>query len=113
MNWCSCHQEFINRWNNHPLSSQHNQSPLQSFTSCTRRPKQRQLDEQDVGDFYGVDEDGPLADLHTSNHAVVPDLSIQVDNGFATEGIDVLADDGNHGIDIYLQVRNHVRELLG
>lgn len=105
-------QEFVNQWNNHPLSSQSNQSPLQLFTHCARDFGPRQIEENDDA-FDGVDDDGPVADLQTNNHVVVPDLNIQIDNGMVIEDLNILADDGSHGIDTYLEVRNRVREIIG
>ena len=51
-------QEFSNQWNNHPLSSQHNQSPLQLFAVDRSRYLIQQQNVEE-GDFYGVDDDGP------------------------------------------------------
>ena len=100
-------QEFLNQWNNHPMSSEHNRSPIQLFTNTTRPAIDQRID-----GFYGVDDDGPVPDLQTNNHVVVPDLNIHINREFVTEGLNVLADDGSHGMEIYLQVRNHVREIF-
>ncbi len=100
-------KEFFNQWNNHPLSSERNQSPLQLFSHFSNP-----CGNENVNGFYGADENGPIPELQTSNHVVVPELDIQIDNDFATQDLNVLADDGSHGIDTYLDVSNRIREIF-
>ncbi len=100
-------KEFFNQWNNYPLLSEHNQSPLQLFSHFSNP-----CGNENVNGLYGVDQNGPIPELQTSNHVVVPELDIQIDNDFATQDLNVLADDGSHGIDTYLDVRNRIREIF-
>lgn len=103
--------EFANQWNNHPLSSECSQSPLQLFTQYARDHIPPQIEEND--DFYGVDDDGPVGDLQTNNHVVVPNLNISIDDDLLIQDLDILADDGNHGVSTNIQVRDQLREMLG
>ena len=67
------------------------------------------------GDFYGVDDDGPIGVLQTNNHVVVPSLSVNLDEeelAALTRNLDLLADDGSHGVDTYVEVRNRINAIL-
>eukprot|EP00794_Sanderia_malayensis_P018478 gene18478-20329_t len=98
-------EEFANQWNNHPLSSCQNKSPLQLIEmDKLSEASNRDYDMGEVDEFYGVDEDGPIGVLQTNN-VVVPSLELDFDD--ITNNFDILADDGNHGINIYEQVRAH------
>ena len=107
-------QEFSNQLNNHPLSLQHNQSPLQLFAvDCSGYLIQQQNVEE--GDFYGVDDDGPIGVLQTNNHVIVPSLSVNLDEeelAALTRNLDLLPDDGSHGVDTYVEVRNWINAIL-
>ena len=70
-------EEFILQWNNHPLSSENNKTPYQIWTEgfhshansnvyCFGRSS------------YCVDDNGPLPELQTNNHVVVPRSTIQL-----------------------------------
>lgn len=72
----------------------------------------RDHDINDEGDFYGVDEHGPVGELQTNNNVVVPNLDFDFEDLVGiTNDIDFLADDGNHGINIYEQVQGHLKTL--
>jgi hypothetical protein len=43
---------------------------------------------------------------------IVPELDIDIDNNYTTQDLNVLADDGSHGIDMYIEVRNRIREMI-
>jgi hypothetical protein len=46
--------EFVSQWNNHPLSSERNQSPLQLFSHFANPHRNN----ENIDGFYGVDENG-------------------------------------------------------
>ena len=107
-------REFSNQWNNHPLSSQYNQSPLQLF-AVDRSSYLFQQQNVEEGDFYGVDDDGLIGMLQTNNHVVIPSLSVNLDEeevAALTRNLDLLADDGSHGVDTYVEVRNRINAIL-
>ena len=74
-------------------------------------------DTVDLSDFdsnnYGVDEEAsiPLDDIQTGNNVVVPSRPFQLSEEEITtlNEIDVLAHDGNTGINSYLQIVNLLR----
>ena len=54
---------------------------------------------------YGIDYDGPLTDIETDNNVVVPESQIQLTDHQLQElqnRIDPLSDDGNNGINHFL-----------
>ena len=107
--------EFSNQWNNHPLSSQNNRSPFQLLAIDHSRHFNLEQHNMDDGDFYGVDDDGPVAELQTNNLVVVPDVNFDLDNEeleMLTDNLNLLADDGNHGIETYLEVRNRIKAIV-
>ena len=106
--------EFANQWNNHPLSSQNNRSPFQLLATDHSRHFILEQHNMDDGDFYGVD-DGPMAELRINNRVVVPDLNFDLDDEeleMLTDNLNLLADDGNHGIETYLEVRNRIKPIV-
>ena len=74
-------------------------------------------DTVDLSDFdsnnYGVDEEAsiPLDDIQTGNNVVVPSRPFQLSEEEITtlNEIDVLAHDGNTGVNSYLQIVNLLR----
>ena len=66
-------------------------------------------------DFYGVDDDGPIGVLQTNNYVVVPSLSANLDEEelvALTRNLELLADDGSHGVDTYVEVKNRINAIL-
>ena len=104
--------ELMNRWNNHPLSTMRNRSPLQLWYSgfCASA----NLDYAEVhgvlGDGnrdwgnYGIDGDGPLAEANADDYIEVPETQINITEEQQNQLqmlVEPLADDDNHGITLY------------
>ena len=62
--------------------------------------------------LYGIDPVGPVSDIETDNMVVVPESTLNLTE-YENREIDRLshdppADDGNHGIQQYLTIRNYL-----
>ncbi|KAA8578510.1 hypothetical protein FQN60_000049 [Etheostoma spectabile] len=73
--------EFINQWNNHGLSTQGGQTPLQLWHSgvinnAGIHPAINSI--FDADNYYGIDEEGPLPELQTNNNVVIPDIDVTI-----------------------------------
>uniref|UniRef100_A0A8C4T7K9 Integrase core domain-containing protein n=1 Tax=Erpetoichthys calabaricus TaxID=27687 RepID=A0A8C4T7K9_ERPCA len=94
--------EFIQQWNNHSLSTEHNMSPLQLWTSGVLQHSLLQ------GNL--LDECSNSATCNQNEHTTVS-LSATVlpqnEDAFL-QTIDPFTDDGNHSIEHYLLLRTHL-----
>ena len=115
--------EMVNHWNNHPLRTEHNQSPMQIWvrgfyqyitddgSSVHDILNRTQVD----WNQYGVDPDGPDAQIETNNHVVVPRSEIRLsEHEFRrlSAQIEPLAQDGNFGVPTYLRCRQVLSTIL-
>ncbi|KAK6484067.1 hypothetical protein HHUSO_G13739, partial [Huso huso] len=107
--------EFINQWNNHSLSSEHNMSPLQLWTlGMLQHPENTACEEvfQPHYENYGVDLHGPTSENATMSES--NDLDPSFDSHLLEQLqhlINPLSDDGNHGIQHYLAVCNILENI--
>lgn len=87
-------RECSNQWNNHDLSTQGGQTPLQL-----------QNDVLDVNN-YGIDDEGPLLELQTNNNVVIPNINVTINETTMNiiQQVNPLENDGNHGIDVFLSL---------
>lgn len=98
--------EFRNQWNNHGLSTEGGQTPLQLWhrgvlQSAGAGATQDIFDRHDA---FGINEDNP-PELETENNVVVPENDFTVNAAVMDRiqhTIDPLSDDGNHGISLFL-----------
>ena len=92
--------EFIRQYNNHPLRTEHNMTPLQLYLAS---PTSVDLMLPDTT-TYGVEEDGPYPDIESPDGCVivVPPACVVTPDVQALLP-DPLMSDGNYGIDLYLQ----------
>ncbi|CAI5692486.1 unnamed protein product [Oreochromis niloticus] len=98
--------EFVNQWNNHGLSTQGGQTPLQLWhTGVTNNVGILSFinDIFHVDNYYGVDEEGPLPELQTNNNVNIPDIDININETAMNiiQQVNPLENDGNHGIDVF------------
>lgn len=105
--------EFISQWNNHGLSTQGGQTPLQLWhtgviNSVGIHPV---LSDVFEAGFYGIDEQGPLPELQTNNNVVVPDINAMVNETTMNlfRQVNPLENDGNYGIDIFSSLVNFLQ----
>ena len=113
--------EFILDWNNHPLSSAGNRSPLSVWHSGVTSSINSQYSavESIVGEYdwstFGIDEDGPVAPSTSENFVEVPEVSIPLSNEQLEElrqHISPLVEDGNHGCNLYIETVRMVRNFF-
>ncbi len=111
------------QWNNHPLSTERNLSPLQlwirgfyMYASSDGSTVQDLLDHTNINwDRYGIDDFGPDPRLQTNNHVVVPRSSIELNADeyeWLCNQINPLNDDGNFGVTVYNSCRDAVGYIL-
>lgn len=115
-------EEFVLQWNNHPVRTEHSLSPLQIWMQGIYRHAhssqpavQVLLDPMNDPESYGVSDDDPEPELQTNNHVEVPRSSIVLtdqDKTLLRLAIDPLADDGNYGIDLFLQAVQMVTHFI-
>ena len=105
--------EFRKQWNHHGLRTSRNQSPLAIWQS-NMVPL---TDESPLLNFneYGVDYEGPIPDVVSNNNVIVPNSLVEITDEQLTnlcDRVGPLNDDGNHGIDNYLNALDIVSKLL-
>ena len=107
--------EFEGQWNNHAMRTVSHKSPLAVWhTSILQSVNDDNLFEMQ-GELYGVDFEGPVTDIETNNNVIVNAVSVQLTERQLQELsvlINPMHDDGNHGINLYLQTRDHIKRLM-
>ena len=112
---------FVQRFNFHSVSTEHNRTPRQLWASgCLRNFNSLDVGIRDVLDaenpndldFDGDDPDVPLSDPDNEVPRVeIPVVDYQLDNEVLLvmeQNFDPLTDDNNYGINIYLQVQEFI-----
>ncbi|MEQ2286188.1 hypothetical protein AMECASPLE_039717 [Ameca splendens] len=102
--------EFRNQWNNHGLSTQNGQTPLQLWhTGVINNMAQQNTAVDSIFELhenFGVDHGGPLPDIQTRNN-VIPDIDVGINDtalNLMHRTFDPLQNDGNYGIDLFCSV---------
>ena len=104
-------QTFLQGWNMHGLSSEHHVPPLKLFTRSMLQLKNLQATAadffDDVDDFYGIDENGPVPMEVEEDALVVPGSRFSPNNVQLQELArhDPLSVTDEHGIDTYCAVK--------
>ncbi|MEQ2238673.1 hypothetical protein ILYODFUR_035583, partial [Ilyodon furcidens] len=103
--------EFRNQWNNHGLSTQNGQTPLQLWhTGVINNMAQQNTAVDSIFELhenFGVDHAGPLPDIQTRNNVVIPDIDVGINDtalNLMHRTFDPLQNDGNYGIDLFCSV---------
>ena len=110
--------EFLRQWNNHSLRTEHSQSPLQLWTAGIHSFSLSNLiNITDVLDYNqcGIDFDGPLPEIETSNVVEVPQPEVTFNNDeldILNSLIQPLNEDGAHGTSLYEQTVEIMNQLL-
>lgn len=101
--------EFRNQWNHHGLSTQGGHTPLQLWQRGVLNNAGLNNtainDIFEVDQVFGIEEDGPLPELETTNNVVVPLNNIVINEttmNMIQDTFDPLESDGNHGIDLFI-----------
>lgn len=94
-------REFQSSWNNHPLRTERNKSPLQLWTSgfCHAQNSHDLLKNTELGE-YGIDDEGPEPDEVTANNVQVPEIDNLLtpeEQEYVNETFDPLENDGHNG----------------
>ena len=101
--------KFSATWNSHPLRTSKNQTPMQLWTAGYYS-NLNLLEDTATEDLsmYGVDWDGPTPQLETANNVEVPEVELDISDTnkeLLTDTYNPLHDDGNFGINLFLDVR--------
>ncbi|XP_029978761.1 uncharacterized protein LOC115411007 [Sphaeramia orbicularis] len=105
--------EFMNQWNNHGLSTQGGQTPLQLWhtgviNNIGIHPAVNGI--FDVDNYYGIDEEGPLPELQTNNNVIIPDIDVAINETTMNSiRVNPLENDGNHGINLFSSLINFLQ----
>lgn len=106
--------EFRDQWNNHGLSTQGSQTPLQLWLRGVLNSPEAMQNILIGSDNPEMNEDPPVQ-FETANNVVVPENNF-IFNGTVIntilETVDPVTDDGNHGIDLFLGLVNSISEHL-
>ncbi len=102
-------REFCQQWNHHTLSSQ-TMTPLAMWHTGMFLELNPEFLTQGETEDYGIDYDGPVVQ-EENEQIVVPDSNLRLNPDNVTRlqaACNPLTDDGNHGIDHYLFVRDFI-----
>jgi hypothetical protein len=110
--------EFVEQWNQHPVSTEENRSPYQLWVSGMLASANSLstavcgvIDgtEEPLLQYYGVDEDGPIVADDDDNIVNVPPLNIELSQEqehLIMDQIDPLLEDNNYGINSFIRMVN-------
>ena len=104
--------EFRNQWNNHGLSTQGYQTPLQLWLRGVLNSGEAMQNILVGSDNSEMNEDPPVH-FETSNNVVVPVNDFMFNETVVNriiQNVDPLTDDGNHGIQLFLSLVNSLNE---
>ncbi len=106
--------EFINQWNNHGLSTQGGQTPLQLWHSGVINsigilPVIDDIIHMDT--HYDINEHEPLPELLTNNNVTIPDINIPINETTMNmiRQVNPVENDRNYGIDVFSSLLNVFR----
>lgn len=113
--------EMVGSWNNHPMSTERNRSPRQLWHSgITAATNSNYLavqsvfaNDQEMNEFGNGG--GPIPDLDSENAVEVPEVSFALSDEqwqLLQENVEPLADDGNHGVNLYVAALDIVHERI-
>ena len=112
--------EFVSCWNNHSIRTAHNHTPQQLLTSGLLLLQLSNIDafdlQEEVDDYYGLDEDGPIPSVHVDGGegVHVPQSSLHLDHSqLATlrELVDPTGPSNNYGVDSYEQSLQYITTI--
>ena len=111
--------EFTEQWNQHPVSTEENQSPYQLWVSgmltsansnCTAVQDVIDGAEEPLLQYYGVDEEGPVVAADgNDNIVIVPPLNVELlqqQEELIRNEIDPLIEDNNYGMNTFTGMVN-------
>ena len=114
--------EFVEDWNHHPLSTEGNRSPLSIWHSGVTSLINSQysaIENITVGSItwqnFGIDEEGPVPNGSVDNDIQIPEFQTNLNDEqwqYISNMINPLADDGNHGCNVYLESLNFITNFM-
>ena len=106
-------KEFKRQWNHHGMRTANHQTPLALWqTNMINIPDDSPLVNFDE---YGIDYTGPVPAVVTDNNVAVPNSDVELTEEqlqHLESHVDPLADDGNHGIDLFLRALDIVDSFI-
>jgi len=106
-------EEFKSQYNHHNIRTCKHQTPLALWHMGMLN---LQPDSNIINwETYGIDPDGPMTDIDTDNNVVVPIYEIelsQLEMQELHQSIDPLSDDGNSGINHFLNTKQIIENFL-
>ncbi|XP_046839481.1 uncharacterized protein LOC124433742 [Xenia sp. Carnegie-2017] len=104
--------EFVTQWNYHGLRTCSHQTPMAMWQTNMLL----ESDESSLINFelYGIDFEGPLPDIITSNNIVVPNSDVELtDEQFQilNDQVNPMSNDGDNGINHYLQALHIIEDF--
>jgi len=110
-------KEFSQSWNNHPLRTSQNRTPLQIWSMGFYKSVGNDLIQMTDTELfaYGIDWDGPVPQIETANNVQVPLIEVELTDEqlyYLYENFDPLRNDDNYGIDVFLDVLNYIDNCL-
>ena len=87
-------------WNNNPLRTEKNSSPLQLCKS----PELINSTNVNIDEFYGVDYDGLVGDTEIENNVEIPETKLNLSNEqyeYLRMNFNPLRNDGAYGITLF------------
>lgn len=112
-------KEFVNQWNYHGLRTMGNDSPIALWNIAFLEGNNYAVNEDPVylenPNDYGIDYDDPM-EIETDNNVVIPESPIHLTPEqlhFLQEAVsDPLYDDNSDGVNLYLTIRNIVKNMF-
>ena len=117
-------EEFVGQWNNHPLTSECNYSPLQLWVRdmITLRNSgysavEAVISGQQTFEDYGVEEvetNNEEAEIETSNMVVVPEITLMLNDSVVSDMQEIIHSARNYpnGVTTYINVARYLTNVL-
>lgn len=99
--------QFIETWNNHPLRTERNRTPLQVWTESFYDDSVVLPSTDNELNCFGIDHNGPIPAVQTNNDVQVPEVDFDVSDtiqNYLDVEVNPNRNDGNFGIDLFLQL---------
>ena len=93
-------EELMETWNNHPLRTEKNSSPLQLWTEGDLMNSTN----VNIDEFYGVDYDGRVGDIETVNNVEMPETKLDLSNEqyeYLRMNFNPLRNDSAYGVTLF------------
>lgn len=114
---------FATQWNNHPLSTEGNRSPYQvwiqgfyEFANSNYVTVRDVVNTETLDvDSYGIDTNGPMAEMQTVNHVEIPESNIVLEDeemAILVLLVNPLDEDNDHGKYLFVNACEALEMIL-